>query len=220
MTQQDPVRIHIDSVFLEFQDKKVLRGIYLELLQHQISGILGRNGSGKSCLLKIITGQLTPQQKYLNVGGKRLNNLYKEKGLINYLPQHECHPGFLRMKDLLYFYDISLKDFRAYYPHLHQLNKQKFAQLSGGDKRLLEVLIVLESPSLFTILDEPFSHLIPTQVDMVKKTILRVKNRKGIIITDHQYKHVLDVSDHLHLLKDGRLHNVQHEQDLRIHGYI
>lgn len=220
MTQQLPPSIHIDSVFLEFPGKKVLRGIYLELQQGQVIGILGRNGSGKSCLLKIITGQLKPQQKYLKVGEKHSQHLYKEKGLINYLPQHECHPGFLRLKDLIYFYGINLHEFRSHYPFLGRFYRTKFAQLSGGDKRLIEVLIVLESPSQFTILDEPFSHLIPRDLEVVKQSISRLKHRKGIILTDHQYKHVLEVSDHLHLLRDGNLYVVENEQDLRDKGYI
>lgn len=93
--------IKIDSVFLSFGTKEVLKGVHLELKQDQVVGLLGRNGSGKSCLLKIITGQIRAQSAHIKYEGRIINSLYKEKGLINYLPQHECHPQFLSLSAFL-----------------------------------------------------------------------------------------------------------------------
>lgn len=212
--------IHIDSVFLSFGNQKVLRGIYLELERNQITGILGRNGSGKSCLLKIITGQLIPQSKYLSYQGQRIAHIYKEKGLINYLPQHECHPTSLCLKDMLRFYEIDSEDFVQIYPFLQPRLFTRLSTLSEGERRLWEVLVVLESPSAFTILDEPFSYLMPKDVELIKATILRLTTRKGIILTDHQYKDVLEISDQLFLLRHGIIEQVGGEEDLRDKGYV
>ena len=212
--------IYIDSVFLSFGDQKILRGIYLELEFQQITGILGSNGSGKSCLLKIITGQLKPQSKHLKFNGKRLDHLYKEKGLINYLPQHECHPKSARLHQLIRYYGIDLDAFVYHYPAMQRQLKTRFSDLSGGDRRIVEVLICIEAPSKLTILDEPFTHIMPLQVEVVKKAIKRVKSRKGIVITDHQYRHVLEISDCLYLLKEGRLEQISDEKDLKQKGYI
>ena len=213
-------KINIDSVVLRFGEVDVLNGIYFEFEPQQITGILGRNGCGKSCLLKIIMGQLKPQQKHIQYKGKHLEHLYKEKGLINYLPQHEFHPRPARLKQLLAYYGIPVHPFLQRYPFFSNKISHKFSSFAGGERRLIEVLLVLESPSEFSILDEPFSHIMPIHIDLVKDRIQELAQRKGILITDHQYRNVLDLSDHLYLMKHGRITPISCEEDLRTFGYI
>ncbi len=212
--------ITIDSVFLNFGTTEVLRGVYLEFKPNQTTGLLGRNGSGKSCLLQIITGQLYAQNRHIRYRDQPLRNLYQKKGLINYLPQHRCHPTALSIKQLLRYYNIPTTAFVAHYPFAQELLSTKLGQLSGGEQRLLETLLVLEAPTLFTILDEPFSHIAPRQIDLVKQRINTLKTQKGILLTNHQYQHILDLSDALYLLKDGTTVPVVNEMDLRRYGYI
>ncbi|MFK8103439.1 MAG: ATP-binding cassette domain-containing protein [Saprospiraceae bacterium] len=212
--------IQIDSVFLEYGELKVLRGASLTIACNQVIGILGRNGCGKSCLLKIITGQIQPQFKYINYKGQQLLNLYKEQGLINYLPQHEFHPKSIRVERLLYYYGIDADQFVGRYSFFKDYLSLKFSKLSGGERRLVEVLIVLEAASKFTILDEPFSHIMPNHIAIVKERITELRQHKGIIVTDHQYENVMDVSDNLYLLKDGVIGEVKDKEDLKWKGYI
>ncbi len=87
-------------------------------------------------------------------------------------------------------------------------------------KRILEVLLLIESPAKFTILDEPFSHIMPIYIELVKEAIKRVKYRKGILITDHQYNHILEVSDRLHLLREGIFYQISDKSELVEKGYI
>lgn len=212
--------LKIDSVFLKFRDKEILRGGYLEVMDKEVVGILGRNGCGKSCFLKILIGHLQPQFAHIELNGVKVDNLYRTKITINYLPQHEFHPKHLKVKDLVNYYDIDKPFFYTQYPFIKDFNDKKFELLSGGMKRILEVLLLLESPAKFTILDEPFSHIMPIYVDLVKETIKRVKQRKGIIITDHKYKHILDISDKLHLLKEGIFHQISDKSELAEKGYV
>jgi len=79
---------------------------------------------------------------------------------------------------------------------------------------------ILESPSQYSILDEPFTHVMPLQTDIIKASIQRIKQRKGILVTDHQYTNVLDVSDNIFLLKDGTMQAINDESNLREKGYI
>ena len=67
--------LKVDSVQLEFDDRKILQDIYLHCEQGDIIGLLGRNGSGKSSLLKIIFGTLIPSYKYISIDGKRIQQL-------------------------------------------------------------------------------------------------------------------------------------------------
>lgn len=212
--------LKIDSVFLDFGNKKVLRGANLRVESKQIIGILGRNGSGKSCFLKIITGQLDPQFKHISYNDTRSVNLYKKRGLINYLPQHEFHPKSLTVKELLKYYEIEKNTFMDRHQFIKDQANKRFSELSGGMKRVLEVLLVLESKSKFTILDEPFSHIMPVYIDVVKESIKRMKKEKGILITDHQYRNVISISDQIYLLKEGILQQVASEIELREKGYI
>ena len=212
--------IKIDSVFLSFGSLQVLRGINLELIKNQVTGILGRNGCGKSCLLKIITGQIQPQSKHIQYKDKQILNLYKIKGLINYLPQHEFHPKSLVLRKLLEYYRIDQEYFLTEYPFLKKSLNNKLSALSGGERRMIEVLLVLESGSKYSILDEPFTHVMPKYIDLIKERIYKLKTTKGIVVTDHQYKNVVEVSDQLYLISDGIMRTIKEQEDLKFYGYI
>ena len=212
--------IKIDSVFLDFGPNKVLRGVSLEFHKNQVTGILGRNGCGKSCLLKTITGRLSPQSKHIQYDERKLENLYKIKGLINYLPQHEFHPHSLPLFKLLDFYGIDRDYFLDEYRFLEKCINSKFSMISGGERRIIEVLIILEAKSEYTILDEPFSHVMPKYIDLIKDRINKLKSDKGILLTDHQYENVLEVSDNIYLLSQGIIREVEEIEDLKVYGYI
>ena len=212
--------IKIDSVFLSFGNKQVLRGVNLEFSKNQVIGILGRNGCGKSCLLKIITGQIQPQSKHIKYRDKMMVNLYKEKGLINYLPQHEFHPKSIVLGKLLDFYGIDREYFFNEYPFLKTRLNSNFHSMSGGERRIIEVLLVLESRSEFSILDEPFTHVMPKYIELLKERIRKLKTNKGIVVTDHQYQNVLEISDKSYLISQGTIRKLNDTEDLKFYGYI
>lgn len=212
--------IKIDSVFLNFGENKVLRGVSFEFCKNKVTGILGRYGCGKSCFLKIITGQLKPSDKHLSYKNKVLQNLYKVEGLINYLPQHDFHPKSIQLKRLIQFYGLEVDLFLTHYPFFKKNLHHKFSRLSGGERRIIEVLLVLEADTKFTILDEPFSHVMPIHIQLIKDRIQALKSKKGILVTDHQYLNVMEISDHLLLLNAGVLKTVKDKEDLQFNGYI
>lgn len=212
--------IKIDSVFLSFGSKQVLRGVHLEFSDNKITGVLGRNGSGKSCLLKIITGQIQPQSKHIKYRDKKMGNLYKEKGLINYLPQHEFHPKNIVLREFLELYGIDQEYFLNEYQFLKKSLNSKFNSLSGGERRIIEVLLILESKSKFSILDEPFTHVMPKYIELIKERITKLKTHKGILVTDHQYQNVIEISDEIYLISEGIMRKIGAQEDLEFYGYI
>jgi ABC-type lipopolysaccharide export system ATPase subunit len=69
------------------------------------------------------------------------------------------------------------------------------------------------------MLDEPFTHLSPIQIEKVKEMLLEEKENKGILITDHMYKHVVDVSDSLYILANGKTHIIKSMDEIELLGY-
>lgn len=215
-----PLTLKVDSVQLSFNDRKILQGIYLECSQGQIVGLLGRNGSGKSSLLKIIFGSLAPSYKYVSI-----NNEFINKGYVNnriaYLPQHNYLPRGIKINNLArMLVDKSdwneFAELQIYKDHCHKTA----GQLSGGELRILETLLVLYNKAAFILLDEPFTHISPVQAEFFKPLLKSVAQKKGIIITDHQYYNVLDVCHKTMILEDGYIKPVNHIDELVTYHYL
>lgn len=212
--------LNVDSVQLEFDNRKILQDVYLSCTQGQIVGLLGRNGSGKSSLLKIIFGTLTPGYKYVAIDEK-----YIKKGYINnriaYLPQHNYLPKGIKISVLGKmlvdkFYWDEFTELPIYKNHY----QKTVSELSGGELRKLETLMVVYNKADFILLDEPFTHISPIQTEEFKPILKRCAQRKGIIVTDHQYYNVLDISDHIILLNNGCTKHITDVDELVTYGYI
>jgi len=212
--------ILLDSVYLSFGRNDVLRGAHLRLKKGEVTGMLGRNGTGKSCLLKILTGQLRPENVYIGIDGVFAKDLYAVPGLINYLPQFSCHPNGLRLRKICSLYGVDTTDFMAEHSHLFPEENARFGDLSGGTKRLFEILLLLAADTHFTLLDEPFSHIMPIHLEYVREAIRRSAKHKGVLVTDHKYQHVLDLADTLYLIYQGTSRIIDGREDLVRYGYI
>lgn len=212
--------ILIDSVWKSFGQLEVLRGAHLRLRQGEVTGMLGRNGTGKSTLLKILTGRLSSDNKYIGVDGSFTKDLYRIPGLINYLPQHSCHPENFSLNRLLELYKVPSTSFLSRYDDLFPDGNRLFGEFSGGSKRLFEVLLILAAETDFTLLDEPFTHVMPIHVERLKQEIRKATVSKGILVTDHMYEHTLEVTDCLYLLHSGTSVVIEDREDLVRLGYL
>jgi ABC-type lipopolysaccharide export system ATPase subunit len=101
-----------------------------------------------------------------------------------------------------------------------QISDTKIGNLSGGELRYLEVKLLLYFDTPFLLLDEPFNGMSPIHVEIVKKMILDKSLKKGIVLTDHDYRNVLDVANKYYLLVDGGLKRIKSVQDLVDWGYV
>ncbi|MDB5031438.1 ATP-binding cassette domain-containing protein [Mucilaginibacter sp.] len=212
--------LKIDSVQLAFDNREILQDVSLHCTQGEVIGLLGRNGSGKSSLLKIIFGTLKPSYKYVSINDEFIHKGYY-KNRIAYLPQHNYLPRGIRINKLApmlidhqCFNEFS--DLPIYKNHQHK----KPEQLSGGELRQLEMLMILYSKADFILLDEPFTHVTPIQADYFKEIIKIVSKTKGIIVTDHQYYNVLDISDKIVLLNEGCTKHINHVDELVTYHYL
>ena len=186
----------------------------------KITGLLGRNGSGKSTLLKIVFGSMPFEQKSVRINGDSLGLHYLTKRRIAYLPQGNLIPSYLSIRKAIALFEIDADAIISVFPEVAELIHMKPPQLSGGYLRLLEMLLILESKADFCLLDEPFTGLTPVYIERIKEILLRARMTKGIIITDHMYRHVAEVSDNLYLLVNGQTYQIRDQEQLISFGYV
>lgn len=211
--------LEVDSVILEFGRKRVLQNVYLKSETGKVTGLLGRNGTGKSCLMKILFGELTPKDKSIRINGNALINTYRSPKDLRYLPQTRFVPNSLTIKRIFNDFKLDFDDLITYFPEFEKFHKSKLSNLSVGERRIIEIYIILVSQTKFCMLDEPFSQVMPIHVDTIKKIILREKENKGIILTDHMYKHIVDICDNLYVISDGKTYLTSSINDLETQGY-
>jgi ABC-type multidrug transport system ATPase subunit len=213
--------LEADSMWLEYDGRKILQSIYLKVETGKVTGLLGRNGTGKTSLLRMIFGTLRGQSQSVRVDGRYISHPYLEKDLIRYLPQHNFVPHQLRIKRICSLYQVSFDELATHFPELKELGNQRLGSLSGGNIRLFETLLILFSPVQFVLLDEPFTHLSPIGIERISTIIADQKRRKGIILSDHIYKQVLDLSDEVYaIVPVGRSMLLKNPiEDLRLLGY-
>lgn len=213
--------LEADSIRKGFGTKQVLTDIYLKCQCGDIIGLLGRNGSGKSTLLKILFGTLYTDYKFIRINNKIYDRPYKTKSTIAFLYQDSFIPKSLTIKQVVDFYfgntnQNGFLDDEILKKVLHT----KIRDLSGGESRYLEIKLILNLDSHFILLDEPFNGISPLQIDLIKKIIVDKSLKKGIILTDHDYRNVLDVANKYYLLFDGGLKSIKTKQDLIDWGYV
>ena len=103
---------------------------------------------------------------------------------------------------------------------MKKLNTSKISYLSGGELRYLEIKLLLYTDCKFILLDEPFNGVSPILVGEIKKLILKTSEFKGIILTDHDYRNVLDVANQFCLIYDGGIKRIDDKEELVRWGYI
>jgi ABC-type multidrug transport system ATPase subunit len=212
--------LEADGIQLNFGTRRILSDVYLKCETGKITGLLGRNGQGKTCLMNIILGTLNSSINSIRFDGNVTRKINKRPDLLLYLPQFNFIPKELTVKTVLEDFGLSADDLNNRFPEFEGRHDLRVNQLSGGQWRTLELYIVVKTPSLFAMLDEPFTHLNPIQIENIKQFLLEEKANKGFLITDHMYSHLLDISDKVYLLKDGRTHVAKTLEDLENLGYI
>ena len=212
--------LKVDSVLLEFDNRKILQDVWLHCTQGEVIGLLGRNGSGKSSLLRIIFGSLNPAYKHVSIDGDFIKKGYYNQR-VAYLPQHPYLPNGVKINGLAeMLVDSRLWDDFAAYPIYKNNEDKKISELSGGERRQLEMLMIVHNKADFILLDEPFTHISPIQAEEFKVTIRKCAKIKGIILTDHQYRNILDVSDKIILLHDGTTKHITSHEELITYNYL
>lgn len=199
--------------------KVVVDDVNLELKKGEIVGLLGPNGAGKTTTFYMITGMIQPNRGRIFLGDEDITDLpmYKRarKG-IGYLAQEPSIFSKLTVEDnLRLVLEMTSLPLTVQKEKLEKIledlsitaiRKSKGYNLSGGERRRVEISRALVMDPDFILLDEPFAGIDPIAVEDIQGIIHSLKKRSiGVLITDHNVRETLSVTDRAYLLYDGSI---------------
>jgi lipopolysaccharide export system ATP-binding protein len=202
-----------------YRGRKVVDNVSVRVKQGEVVGLLGPNGAGKTTTFYMIVGLITPDSGRVLLDDNDLTQLamYRRarKG-ISYLPQEASVFRKLSVEDnlmaILQTLQLSRRerldrmDRLIAQLGLEQVRKSKGYVLSGGERRRVEIARSLVIEPSFLLLDEPFSGIDPIQVLELQKIIFDLKNSGiGILMTDHNVRETLAVTDRAYIINNGRI---------------
>jgi lipopolysaccharide export system ATP-binding protein len=215
-----------DSIFYDVRGHPILQGVFLRAERASICSIFGRNGSGKTTLLKIGAGQLSPISGSVCIDGERYSELALQKRFrhLAFLPQESMLPAGMRVKGLLQVLPKSVRRIEAD-DVVRPFLEKRIKNLSTGQRRYLELQIVLNLDRNYVLLDEPFSGLEPILVQRMLASIVECARRgAGILIADHHHADLISITDCGYMMKSRQCRKLSREEDLeeqlRDTGYL
>lgn len=215
--------LKVTNINKSYEKKSILKNINLECRVGEIIGIFGRNGTGKSTLLKLIFGTLKDDSILIKINSEIIppKKIISSKK-IGYLPQDTFLPKERKVREIipLFFPNGDNQDKIFYSPQVSSFEKIKVGKLSLGQLRYLELLIIGNLNHQFLMLDEPFSMIEPIYKDVIKGLLLELKKSKGIILTDHYYNDVLEITDKNFVIKDAKKIEIKDKNDLVKYEYL
>jgi lipopolysaccharide export system ATP-binding protein len=211
--------LEFDSIRLSFNGRVILSDIYMKCQTGMITGLLGRNGQGKSCLFNIVFGEFRPEESSVRFDKKPVIQAHGRPDLLLFLPQFDFFPANLTVSRVLDDFSLDFRELEKRFPEFSSRHRFKVKELSGGQSRFLQTYVILKAKSQFAILDEPFTHLMPLQIEKMVELILEEKPNKGLLITDHLYREIVDLSDELYVLADGKTHLIKELTAIEDLGY-
>ncbi len=213
--------MELKGILLEkiYRKRQVVCSISLQVKSGEIVGLLGPNGAGKSTTFSMLVGFISPDSGNVLIDNRDVTDLLlHERALmgLGYLAQEATvFRGLTVEENLIAVLERTTKNRdeikkRAEYLlkefSLSHLSKQKAFTLSGGEKRRLEVARVMINSPKIILLDEPFVGIDPITVSELKKIIIGLKEKGiGILISDHNVRETLSVTDRSYLIYKGEI---------------
>jgi len=208
-----------ENLVKTYGKKKVVESVSIEVKQGEIVGLLGPNGAGKTTTFYMIIGfikpnsgkvlidenDITPLPMYKRAQ-KGIGYLSQEPSIFRKLTVEENIMAILEMQNLER--DSRKKKLKSLLDELDigALAKNKAYTLSGGERRRVEITRALVTDPKFMLLDEPFLGIDPIAVEDIQKIVYRLKEKGlGILITDHNVRETLSITDRAYLMSEGEI---------------
>jgi len=211
--------IETKDLVKNFKGRNVVNGVSIRVDKGDIVGLLGPNGAGKTTTFYMIVGIERPTSGTIEVGGHDITSLPLHKRAaegLGYLPQEASIFRSMTVEDnirsMLQTTSLSKADIDAKVDeliaefHIEHIRHLKGMQLSGGERRRVEIARCLALSPNFILLDEPFAGVDPIVVADIQEIIRHVKSRGiGILITDHNVRETLGIVDKAYILGSGKI---------------
>jgi lipopolysaccharide export system ATP-binding protein len=202
-----------------YRGRAVVNGVHLDLRGGEVVGLLGPNGAGKTTTFYMVVGLVKPDSGTVWVSGHNVTDepMYRRARLgISYLPQEASVFRRLTVEENLFgvleLLGVPFEDGNARVCRLleefglDKLRHQRADTLSGGERRRVEIARALVTEPRFLLLDEPFAGIDPITVLDVQRLIRHLRQRGyGILITDHNVRDTLKITDRASIIKDGKV---------------
>jgi lipopolysaccharide export system ATP-binding protein len=206
-----------ENLTKSFGGRTVVRGVELEIASGEVVGLLGPNGAGKTTTFSMVVGLTAPDSGRVLLDGSDVTDdpmyIRARKG-IGYLPQEaSIFRGLSVEQNILAILETLAIDAATRRHRLRELlaelsltplAKSPAYTLSGGERRRVEITRALVMSPVFMLLDEPFAGIDPIAVTDIQKIIFHLKERGiGVLITDHNVRETLRITDRAYIVHDG-----------------
>ncbi len=211
--------IEVKGLKKSYNGKHIVTDVSLHIKSGEIVGLLGPNGAGKTTTFYMILGLISPDDGTITLNNDSLDNLpmyVRARKGIGYLPQETSIFRKLSVEDNIKAVleisgnnreerDRKLKSILDEFKLVPFAGKLGY-QLSGGERRKVEIARAIAVDPLFILLDEPFAGIDPLSVIELKKTIKQLTDRNiGLIITDHNVRETLSITNRAYIINEGRI---------------
>ncbi len=215
------MRIEAENLVKIYGDRSVVNDISFYMEKGEVVCLLGPNGAGKTTTFYMIVGLVKPNMGHVYIDGKDITawpmNLRAKAG-IGYLPQENSIFRKLTVEDNLKLVlemneKLTIDEKKRKLEELlnefgvERLRKYPSVALSGGERRRVEIARALAASPDFMLLDEPFAGIDPIAIGEIKENIRKISEDKGlgILITDHNPKATLSITDRAYVIFDGQI---------------
>ncbi|HEY7193141.1 MAG TPA: LPS export ABC transporter ATP-binding protein [Gemmatimonadales bacterium] len=212
-------RLDAQHLVKAYKGRRVVNNVSLELAQGEIVGLLGPNGAGKTTCFYMITGLIRPDEGRILLDSRDITSLpmYRRAHAgIGYLAQEPSIFRKLTVEENVLAILETLKLDAAEQERrlellldelgIKALRREKAYQLSGGERRRLEITRALVTEPKFLLLDEPFAGVDPIAVNDIQTIVAGLRHRGiGVLITDHNVEQTLDIVDRAYIMFEGKV---------------
>jgi lipopolysaccharide export system ATP-binding protein len=202
-----------------FRRRRVVDGVSVTIDPGEVVGLLGPNGAGKTTSFYLILGLIPASRGQVFLDGREITGLpmyMRARSGIGYLPQEASIFRRMTVEDNL----LSILEMRGLGREeshrrseellvdfgLEQIRRSPGYALSGGERRRAEIARALASEPRYMLLDEPFAGIDPIAVSELQRLVVRLKEKGiGVLITDHNVRETLQITDHAYIISQGRI---------------
>lgn len=206
-------------LYKEFDNKQILKDINLKIPRGKIIGLLGKNGTGKSTLIKLINDLLTPTSGEILINGEKLG--VKSKEIISYLPERTYLDKEMTIKQVIKYFEEFYKNFdtQKAIKLLKDLNldiNTKISKMSKGMQEKLQLILVMSRKAELYVLDEPLGGVDPATRDYILDTILsNFSEGASVIISTHLISDIERILDEVIFIDNGKIILTSSADELR-----